>query len=391
MRMRPLTLLALAAVLALAGCAAAAPTPSASSSTSPTATATPTPTPRDPIAGMSLAQRVGQLFIVGTGASSADATAMDAVASGRAGGVFLHGRSSAGVTATAAVTTQFAAAAPAGGPAVWIAADQEGGDVQTLSGPGFDKMPTALTQARRDPAALQADATGWGRQLAAAGVTLNLAPVADIVTDAASAKANAPIGAINREYGFDAATVAAEAGAFAAGMRAAGVLPTFKHFPGLGRVAGNTDTRAGVHDTVVSADSPDVAVYADLLAGGPATVMVSSAVYDLIDPAAPAMFSPTVVGLLRDRLGFHGVVVTDDVSAAKAVAAWSPADRATLALSAGVDVVLVSADPSVFAEMYAAVLAKAQAEPAFAAQVDAAARRVVEAKTASAHGVGAHG
>ena len=163
-------------------------------------------------------------------------------------------------------------------------------------------------------------------------------------------------------------------------MRASGVLPTFKHFPGLGRVTSNTDFSAEVTDTVVTADSPDVNVYRSLTAAGPSAVMVGTAIYQNIDPTTPAAFSAPVVQLLREGVGFTGVVITDDLSAAEAAEQVSPADRAVLAISAGVDVVLASADPTVLPEMYDAVLDKAKSDPAFAALVDAAAARVLAAK-----------
>jgi len=371
---------ALGALLLLTACAAPAPAPTAH----PIRTASPTPTPTptlDPIAGLSLADRVGQLFMVATTTASADPVALIAVADQHAGGVFLHRAGHVALTEVAALVARFTAAAPPGAPPLWVATDQEGGRVQVLSGPGFDRIPAALEQGALPPDELRADADGWGAQLRQAGVTVNLAPVADIVTSAEVARANLPIGLLDRQYGYDEQTVGAAAGAFAAGMRQAGVLPTFKHFPGLGRVDANPDFVARVVDDDIGPDSPDVRIYRRLLAGGPALVMVSSAVYQHLDPAAPAVFSPTVVtGLLRGALGFDGVVITDDVSAARAVRAWAPADRAILALQAGCDVVLVAADPGVFGAMYQAVLAKAQADPAFAATVDAAARRVVEAK-----------
>ena len=385
-RTLPTAALAVAALLGLVGCTAPAPAPtaepsSAAPSTAPPASPTATPTPADPIADLSLEQRVGQLFMVGTSVGGPDPITLDAVSQQHVGGIFLHGRSSAGVAAAAAFVKTFEDVRVENDPPLWIATDQEGGDVQVLSGPGFDSIPTALTQARSDTATLQADATRWGAQLAQAGVNMNLAPVVDIVTSAEAGPQNPPIGALKREYGFDRATVADKAGAFAAGMRASGVMPTLKHFPGLGRATQNTDTRSGVVDDVVGADSADVAVYRDLLAAGPAVVMMSTAVYARIDPGAPAAFSPTVVtGLLREQLGFDGVVTTDDLSAAAQIRDWTPADRALLSIEAGVDLVLVSADPTVFPEMYAAVLSRAQTDDAFAAKVDAAARRVVEAK-----------
>jgi beta-N-acetylhexosaminidase len=251
-----------------------------------------------------------------------------------------------------------------------------------LRGRGFSDIPYAIRQADDDARTLERSAERWGRQLRRAGVTMNLAPVADIVTSHDTRFDNAPIGALGRQYGYDEDTVGEKAGAFAEGMRAAGVLPTFKHFPGLGRVTENTDTSKDVHDTVVTAGSPDVDVYRGLTAAGPSVVMVGSAVYDEIDGTQPAMFSPTVVGrVLRGDVGFTGVAMTDDVSAARAVSGIRPADRALRAIDAGIDLVLVSADPSVLPEMYDAVLARAQDDPAFAARVDEAARRVVAAKT----------
>jgi beta-N-acetylhexosaminidase len=167
-------------------------------------------------------------------------------------------------------------------------------------------------------------------------------------------------------------------------MRASGVLPTFKHFPGLGRVDANTDYTAEVLDTAVSADSPDIDVYRELTASGPALVMVGTARYQNIDPDRPAAFSSAVLDLLRERVGFDGVVITDDLSAAAAAEIVTPGDRAVEALAAGADLVLASADPTVLPAMYDAVLARAQAEPAFAERVDESCGRVLAAKDAGA-------
>ncbi|MDR6200132.1 beta-N-acetylhexosaminidase [Microbacterium sp. SORGH_AS428] len=369
----------LAAVAVLAGCSATQAAPTAAPST-PSPTPTPTPTP-DPIDALTLEQRVGQLFMLGTPADVPDPTALAAMADPGVGGLFLRGRSSAGAAATASLVAQFTAVERVTGPRTWVATDQEGGDVQVLSGEGFEPMPTALTSAQRDDATLGADAERWGAQLRAAGIDMNLAPVADILTSADTARLNQPIGVYNRHYGYDEATVADKAGVFAQGMREAGVLPTIKHFPGLGRVTGNTDYAADVVDTVVGADSPDVDVYRTLLAEGPAAVMMATAVYQRIDPSMPAAFSePVVTGLLRDELGFDGVVMTDDISATAQVERWAPADRAVLAVDAGVDLLLLSADTSVFPQMYQAVLQRAKTDPAFAEKVDAAAARILELK-----------
>ncbi len=372
--------LALAAVCAaaLTGCAAPQPPDApATSAADPTEAA-----PPDPIAGWTLEQRVGQLFLVGTPVESADPVTLAAVADAGVAGVFLHGRSSAGATATAELVAQFTSAAAPGSPPLWVATDQEGGDVQVLGGAGFEDMPTALTSTGRSPEALRVDSQRWAEQLRAAGVTMNLAPVVDIVTSPETEDLNLPVGVYHRHYGYDQDTVTAYAGAFAAGMRAGGILPTLKHFPGLGRVTGNTDYAADVVDTTVDAAAADVAVYRALLAQGPAVVMMATAVYDRIDPARPAAFSaPVVTGLLREQVGFEGVVMTDDLSAPAQVEQWPPGDRAVMALEAGVDLLLVSADPSVFPQMHAAVLDRARADPVFARRVDESVRRILALKS----------
>lgn len=370
--------------------ATATPRPSAPAPASPYPLLTPTPAPSptpepDPLASLTLEQRVGQLFMVGTPVDRAAKTTLRAVRDRHVGNVFLAGRSSKGADAVASVVDRFTALVgpeTTGGLPLWVATDQEGGQVQVLRGKGFSDIPFAIRQADAGDRALEKDARRWGAQLRRAGVTMNLAPVADIVTSPKTRFDNAPIGAFGRQYGYDGPTVEEKAGAFARGMRAAGILPTFKHFPGLGRVTDNTDTTRHVEDDVVRAASPDVRIYRDLTAAGPSVVMVSSAIYERIDPKRPAMFSKVVIEkVLRGDVGFDGVVMTDDVSAARAVAGIAPGTRAVRAISAGVDLVLVSADPTVLPEMYDAVLARAEADPAFAARVNEAARRIVAAKT----------
>jgi len=367
-----------AAVLVLAGCASPAPAPTAT--TLPPVTPTPTVTP-DPLAGMTVEQRVGQVFMVGTTATGAEAATLSAVRDKFVGGIFLSGRTHAGTAATAAVVAQFTAAASPDRP-LEVSTDQEGGQVQVLQGPGFSEMPSGLEQGAMDAASLQASATTWARELASAGVTMNLAPVVDLIPSAGAAASNPPIGGFDREYAFDAPGIVEHADAFRAGMTAGGVTSVIKHFPGLGAVTANTDDTAGVTDTTTNAQSDSVGIYRSEIASGADTVMVSSAIYSQLDSAAPAVFSPTVVtGLLRDQLDFEGVIITDDLSGATQVAAWSPADRAILAIEAGCDIVLVSRTPSVAAEMIDAVVAKAYADPAFADLVDAAATRVLASKT----------
>jgi beta-N-acetylhexosaminidase len=109
-------------------------------------------------------------------------------------------------------------------------------------------------------------------------------------------------------------------------------------------------------------------------------MMVSTAIYSRIDPGVPAIFSRTIVtGMLRDDLGFQGVVITDDIGIAAQLSPRSLADRAVKFVQAGGDMIL-TVDAGQAGSLAAALLAKAQRDPAFKALVDAAALRVLQAK-----------
>jgi beta-N-acetylhexosaminidase len=146
-------------------------------------------------------------------------------------------------------------------------------------------------------------------------------------------------------------------------------------------VQDNTDTTAQVTDPVTTADDEQVALFAEL-ARSPADpfVMVSSATYPQIDPADEAAFSPVVVtDLLREQLGFDGVVISDDLGNARAVQDLPPGERAIRFLTAGGTLVLTVA-PELVPEMIDAVLRRDAADPAFAATVDEAVRTALLAK-----------
>jgi len=336
------------------------------------------------VSTMSEPQRVGQLFTAGVDASRPTREQLAMVSDRHLGGVILTGRSSAGTAATRAVTDDLRArsgGATTAGVGLWVSTDQEGGAVQVLSGPGFSDIPTALRQGSLPPAELRARAAGWGRELRAAGVDLDLAPVLDTVP-ADLGNANAPIGHFDREFAHDPGGVSASGTAFAAGMADAGVQTTAKHFPGLGRVLGNTDTTAGVTDDTTVRGDAYLRPFADAVAAGVPVVMVSSARYSRIDDRSIATFSPTVVrDLLRGDLGFRGVVMSDSLGAT-ALDATPVADRAVRFIEAGGTVAL-SAESGIVGPMVDGVLARERADASFRALVDDAARTVVATKAAA--------
>ena len=364
----------------------AAPSPTAAASPAPSATATATATD-GALAGWSLEEKVGQLMMVGVDAQAPKQSSNEAVDTHHVGNIFIAGRTTAGSQATQKVISSFTSKVGPGtthATPMLVATDQEGGEVQVLAGSGFSDIPSALDQSAQPRDQLVASARTWGKELADVGVNMNLAPVVDLV-DIDRPTTNEPIGHWGREYGHDATTVSSQAGAFAAGMQASKVIPTYKHFPGLGRVTANTDTADGVTDSITTrSGDPAVSVFAEAITGGARVIMVSSAIYSAIDSSAPATFSSVVVtDMLRGDLGFTGVVITDDVSAAVQVDAWTPAERAVQAVKAGCDIVLASADATMAADMAEALIAEAQADPAFAQRVDESATRVISLKAGS--------
>jgi len=333
---------------------------------------------------MTDAQRIGQLFVIGLVDDHLDASRLAAIAQFHFGSVSFTTRTAAGVVAVRAVADAVQAQATLAathGVRFFIAANQEGGLIQALSGPGFDVMPSALSQGTLAPAALEVMAARWGRELRAAGINVDFAPVADIVPPGTDAQ-NAPIGELKREFGHDPATVSSHVAAFIAGMRTAGIATTAKHFPGLGRVADNTDFASAVTDSVTTRHDPYLEPFATAIHAGVPFVMVSLATYERIDPAHLAAFSRIVIGgMLRGDLGFRGVVMSDALGAT-AVTSIAPATRAIDFLDAGGDMIVVNQlAPAI--EMARALASRAAARTAFRARVNDAVLRVLRAKEAA--------
>ncbi|MET4004406.1 beta-glucosidase-like glycosyl hydrolase [Arthrobacter sp. UYCu511] len=362
---------------------------------STTAALTTTVSPSVQLAHLTMQQRIGQIFMVSASATGASAATPSEISANHVGNVYLSGRSATGTTTTAGVVramTSKVSPSSTGSVKLLVGTDQEGGYVQVLSGPGFSTIPTALSQGTQAPATLQANSLAWGRQLAAAGLNLNLAPVLDTVPSAAFAPSNAPIGYYEREYGYAPQTVSSHGLAFNNGMAQAGLVTAAKHFPGLGRVTANTDVTGNVHDMLTTINDAYLQPFQAAVNAGIGMVMISSAYYDKIDPNHIGPFSATIMEtMLRRNIGFNGVIISDDLCNAVQLAPWSLATRATSFFNAG-GTMLLCANPASIPAMYGAVFNLAKASPSFAAVINAAALKVLQLKAAtipSAFGNGA--
>ncbi|HET8919629.1 MAG TPA: beta-N-acetylhexosaminidase [Xanthobacteraceae bacterium] len=217
--------------------------------------------------------------------------------------------------------------------------DQEGGRVQRLGPPHWQTYPPGAAYGAvfdRDPDAGPRAALLGGRlianDLAQLGIDVDCAPVADVP----AAGADPVIG--DRAYGADPAKVAALAGAFAMGLTMGGVLPVLKHLPGHGRATADSHQRLPVVTADrATLDATDFAAFRPL--GGLPLGMTAHVVFTAVDPVAPATTSANIVKhVIRDSIGFNGLLMSDDISMGALSGSLSQRTRA--ALTAGCDVVL---------------------------------------------------
>ncbi|RYZ28079.1 MAG: glycoside hydrolase family 3 protein [Propionibacteriaceae bacterium] len=174
--------------------------------------------------------------------------------------------------------------------------------------------------------------------------------------------------------------VAKKTVAVVAGLHDGGTATAVKHFPGLGRVRGNTDTVAVVVDRTTTRHDPLLAGFRADVEHGTELVMLSSATYTKIDAKRPATYSPTVVArMLRGDLGFTGVVVSDDLLG-RALASTPVRSRGVRFLTAGGDLSLVG-DVAAAAQVHDGLLERARTDRAFRTRVQQSATRVVQLKS----------
>jgi beta-N-acetylhexosaminidase len=288
------------------------------------------------VAKMPLRAQLAQRLMVSVNPARPD-SARAVVADNAVGGIFIGGNPTAILEGDALAPMRAASQLP-----VAVAVDEEGGRVQRI-----DKldgsMPSARTMAATmSPEQVRALAAKRGRELRARGVTVDMAPVVDV---AAGQSLGGVIG--DRSFSTDPERVASYAGAFAAGLRDAGVLPVFKHFPGHGRGNGDSHTGEVTTPPLASLRGDDLVPYRQLLGAGPAAVMVGHLIVPGLTDGLPASVSPAAYRLLRGEFGFGGLVMTDDLGAMQAITdRYTLPDAVLAALRAGADIALwTSPDP----------------------------------------------
>jgi beta-N-acetylhexosaminidase len=291
------------------------------------------------------AQRAGQRVIYSYAGLEPPASLLSGIRHGQVGGVIFFGGNISSRAQIAGVIKQLdqanaSASNPLHAVPLLLMTDQEGGLVRRLPGRPA-QSEKQIGEAAHPAAAAKAAGTGAGQNLAGVGMNVNLAPVLDVYRAAGDFDDQ-----FGRSYSTSPQVVSALGADFIKAQQATGVAATAKHFPGLGAAASSQDTDAQPVTLDLSRHALrtiDEYPYQAAIAAGVKLVMVSWAVYPALARGTPAGLSSAVVnGELRSRLGFRGVTITDALEAGALQAFGTTGHRATLAVRAGMDLILCS-------------------------------------------------
>jgi beta-N-acetylhexosaminidase len=326
------------------------------------------PVPR--VEKLSLEQQIGRMVVLRFAGTEPPGYVRRALGEGRAAGAILFRDNVADPAQLRRLTRALRGASPQ----TLICVDQEGGEIRILPW----AMPERSAPEQQAWGSVREDSAAAGRDLRAAGVTVTLAPVADIPTVEGAAMAD-------RAFTTDPDAAAAAIAESVAGWHDGGVATTVKHFPGLGGATVNTDEGPAVIERTREQLDDDLKPFVAGIESGTEFVMVGHATYPALDEEHIASQSPAVVdGLLRDQLGFEGVAMTDSLEAGAVQAVSDVEEAAVASARAGIDVILTTGRGS-YTRVYNALLDEARRDEGFRERVQASAARVLAAQS-SRHG-----
>jgi beta-N-acetylhexosaminidase len=369
---------ALLAALALAACAGG-PGPRALSSPSPravsraTAMPSPPPTP-DPLAGLTPAQRVAQLIMVGFVGPALDADLRKAFSSYRFGAVVVdNGNDNLQSQTQVKQLVASIRSAEGPGPGPIVTTNQEGGTV-CFAGSGM-ACPAGQREegASGDPQRIAADTTSMAQGLRGLDLNSGLAPVADVWDGASPFMAD-------RSYGSDPESVSRLVTAAIDADHAQHVMAVAKHFPGHGSASDSHVSLPTVNRDIGTIQRVDLPPFQAAIWNGVDMVMVAHLLVAAIDPSLPTSLSPRAMGLLRTQLGYGGVIITDDLMMGAIRGAYQGPQAAVMALRAGADMVMFAGSVELAEQAVQKVLDAVASGQIPQAQIDRSARRVLALK-----------
>jgi beta-N-acetylhexosaminidase len=334
------------------------------SAPAPAATAAPEEAARKVSEALPLGEQVGKLVVLRFAGTSVPGYVRRVLSEGRAAGAILFRDNLTGEAQAKRLAGRLQQAAK--GPGL-VMIDQEGGDIRI-----FPWAPPATSQPRQFAAGtVGSDAEAAAKALRASGVNVTLAPVADVASVPGAALAG-------RAFSTDFSSAAEAMAESVKGWRRGRVAPTAKHFPGLGGATTNTDFGSStIERSAQQIRDEDLVPFKAAIGAGVPLVMAGHALYPALDGDRIASQSqPIIQGLLRDELGFDGVVITDSTEAKAVQEITGVQEAAVRNVRAGVDIVLTTGRGS-YIQVYRALLAEARRDPAFRERVRESAERVV--------------
>ncbi len=340
-----------------------------------------------PVSAATLEEMAGQMIVVGFEGNRVDAAGVAVVnaelEAGRLGGVMYLKKNVASLEAVREMNAMFRAASPDLLP--FITLDQEGGAVERLTTDvGFKEIPNAASiAANHSPLVAEEIYGDMAKGISAEGFSVNFGPVADLNTN----PNNQVIARFGRAFSAEADTVIAYDEAFIKAHHAAGVITALKHFPGHG--SSTADSHEGFVDITETWDPEELEPYQALIGEGIVDMVMVGHLYHADyaegDGETPSSLSPRWIdGVLRQELGFDGVVISDDLEMGAIRDHFTLEDTVTRAVRAGMDVLLFSNTaryrPGLSQEILDILLAEAEADPDFAARIEESYERIVALK-----------
>ncbi|MDR1971850.1 MAG: glycoside hydrolase family 3 protein [Treponema sp.] len=331
-------------------------------------------------AAMTDEEALAQTFMLGWVGAEPSPLIMDWIRDRRIGGVKIFGWNTEDTRKLAKTVGDLQAASLEGtyGIPLLVATDQEGGWIRHVKGATSETPGNMAIGASGYPQDAYSAGYYIGRELAALGINMNFAPTVDLFTNRSSSL----IGP--RAFGSNPTQVGILGAAFMKGQMAAGVIPTAKHYPGHG------DTDLDSHGVLPKIDAAfevlwerELVPYRILFREGLPAVMTGHLAFPQTQAAStPASLSPYFLKeILRDKMGYRGLVITDDLMMNGATThAGSLSRAAKQALLAGNDIVMLSKTPSLSEPVWTALVQAMKEEPEFRSRVRDAARRVLEVK-----------
>ena len=315
----------------------------------------------------------GTLIIGGFDGTSLPEGFARALSEGRRGGAILFKRNLAREPAQVAELVRALHAAAGEAPLVGI--DQEGGRVARLGAPLLVVPPMRAIASSGDVAFAERVARAVGTELAALGFTINFAPVLDVNTRAD----NPVIG--DRAFSDDPDVCARFGAAWIRGLQSAGLLACGKHFPGHGDSSKDSHFELPVVDrTQDDLERVDLAPFRAAIQAGVASWMTAHVVYSALDAGLPATLSRSVCTDLRERLGFRGLLISDDLEMRAIAARWPIEEAAVQAIDAGCDALLICSSDENQERAVEGLTRRAEASDSFRARCEEARARVLLAR-----------